>query len=164
MRGIRALWLMLMLLTADGVSAQLVEKVLRAIEGDSLAPVTTIKADSDSAVSLSAIKQELEAARLNEANLRMEMEQLRLASYAADSVKHLQQKQRIDSLRKVTPGVPVVVEGDTLFYLYAKRGGHTPQQRAEMDAAAILELGKRFKSASRFTVYGKQRYRYRPYV
>ena len=140
MRGIRALWLMLMLLTADGVSAQLVEKVLRAIEGDSLAPVTTIKADSDSAVSLSAIKQELEAARLNEANLRMEMEQLRLASYAADSVKHLQQKQRIDSLRKVTPGVPVVVEGDTLFYLYAKRGGHTPQQRAEMDAAAILEL------------------------
>ena len=144
MRGIRALWLMLMLLTADGVSAQLVEKVLRAIEGDSLAPVTTIKADSDSAVSLSAIKQELEAARLNEANLRMEMEQLRLASYAADSVKHLQQKQRIDSLRKVTPGVPVVVEGDTLFYLYAKRGGHTPQQRAEMDAAAILELGKRF--------------------
>ena len=74
----------------------------------------------------------------------MEMEQLRLASYAADSVKHLQQKQRIDSLRKVTPGVPVVVEGDTLFYLYAKRGGHTPQQRAEMDAAAILELGKRF--------------------
>lgn len=144
MRGIRALWLMLMLLTADGVSAQLVEKVLRAIEGDSLAPVATIKADSDSAVSLSAIKQELEAARLNEANLRMEMEQLRLASYAADSVKHLQQKQRIDSLRKVTPGVPVVVEGDTLFYLYAKRGGHTPQQRAEMDAAAILELGKRF--------------------
>ena len=144
MRGIRALWLMLMLLTADGVSAQLVEKVLRVIEGDSLVPVTTIKADSDSAVSLSAIKQELEAARLNEANLRMEMEQLRLASYAADSVKHLKQKQRIDSLRKVTPGVPVVVEGDTLFYLYAKRGGHTPQQRAEMDAAAILELGKRF--------------------
>ena len=144
MRGIRALWLMLMLLTADGVSAQLVEKVLRVIEGDSLVPVTTIKADSDSAVSLSAIKQELEAARLNEANLRMEMEQLRLASYAADSVKHLQQKQRIDSLRKVTPGVPVVVEGDTLFYLYAKRGGHTPQQRAEMDAAAILELSKRF--------------------
>lgn len=135
---------MLMLLAANGASAQLVEQVLRAIEGDSLAPVSTVKADSDSAASLSAIKQELEAARLNEANLRMEVEQLRLASYAADSVKQVRQKQRIDSLRKVTPGVPVVVEGDTLFYLYAKRGGHTPQQRAEMDAAAILELGKRF--------------------
>ena len=144
MKGTRALCLMLMLLIVNGASAQLVEKVLRAIEGDSLAPVLTVRTDSDSAVSLSAIKQELEAARLNEANLRMEMEQLKLASYAADSVKHLQQRQRIDSLRKVTPGVPVVVEGDTLFYLYAKRGGHTPQQRAEMDAAAILELGKRF--------------------
>lgn len=131
MKGTRALCLMLMLLIVNGASAQLVEKVLRAIEGDSLAPVLTVRADSDSAVSLSAIKQELEAARLNEANLRMEMEQLKLASYAADSVKHLQQRQRIDSLRKVTPGVPVVVEGDTLFYLYAKRGGHTPQQRAE---------------------------------
>lgn len=136
--------IMLMLLAANGASAQLVEQVLRAIEGDSLAPVSTVKADSDSAAALSAIKQELEAARLNEANLRMEVEQLRLASYAADSVKQVRQKQRIDSLRKVTPGVPVVVEGDTLFYLYAKRGGHTPQQRAEMDAAAILELGKRF--------------------
>ena len=51
---------------------------------------------------------------------------------------------RIDSLRRMTTGVPVVVEGDTLYYLFAKRGGHTPQQRAEMNAAAITELGKRF--------------------
>lgn len=144
MRGIRTLCLMLMLLTANGVSAQLAEKVLRVMEKDSLTTALTARADSDSAALLSAMRQELEAARLNEANLRMEMEQLRLASYAADSVKRLQQKRRIDSLRKVTPGVPVVVEGDTLFYLYAKRGGHTPQQRAETDAAAISELGRRF--------------------
>ena len=38
--------------------------------------------------------------------------------------------------------MPVVVEGDTLFYFYAKRGGHTPQQRAENVAADIAELGK----------------------
>ena len=31
------------------------------------------------------------------------------------------QRARIDSLRQFTPGVPVVVEGDTLFYLYNKR-------------------------------------------
>lgn len=72
------------------------------------------------------MKRELEAARLNEANMRMEMEQLKLQAYAADSVKLAQQKLRIDSLRKFTQGVPVVVEGDTLFYIYAKRGGHTP--------------------------------------
>ena len=90
------------------------------------------------------MKQELEMARLNEANLRMEMEQLKLASFAADSARQVQQRKRIDSLRAVTSGVPVVVEGDTLFYLYAKRGGHTPRQRAEMDSIAITELGRRF--------------------
>ena len=38
----------------------------------------------------------------------------------------------------------MVVEGDTLYYLYAKRGGLSPQQRAEMNAQVITELGKRF--------------------
>ena len=69
---------------------------------------------------------------------------MRLRYDAADSLKLAKQRLRIDSLRRVTPGVPVVVEGDTLYYLFAKRGGHTPQQRAEMNAAAITELGKRF--------------------
>ena len=83
-------------------------------------------------------------ARLNEANLRMEIEQMKLKYDAADSLKLAKQRLRIDSLRRMTPGVPVVVEGDTLYYLFAKRGGHTPQQRAEMNAAAITELGKQF--------------------
>ena len=33
------------------------------------------------------MREELEAARLNEANMRMEMEQMKLRAYAADSVK-----------------------------------------------------------------------------
>ena len=69
---------------------------------------------------------------------------MRLKYDAADSLKLAKQRLRIDSLRRMTTGVPVVVEGDTLYYLFAKRGGHTPQQRAEMNAAAITELGKRF--------------------
>lgn len=144
MKRFRILCLTLLICTAPGASAQLVEKVLHALEGDSLPTAAALQADSDSTRQLAAMKQELEAARLNAANLRMEMEQLKLASVAADSVKHARQRRRIDSLRAVTPGVPVVVEGDTLFYLYAKRGGHTPLQRAKMDSAAITELGKRF--------------------
>lgn len=144
MKRFRILCLTLLICTAPGASAQLVEKVLHVLEGDSLPTAAALQADSDSTRQLAAMKQELEAARLNAANLRMEMEQLKLASVAADSVKHAQQRRRIDSLRAVTPGVPVVVEGDTLFYLYAKRGGHTPLQRAKMDSAAITELGKRF--------------------
>ena len=133
------LWLLFM--PVGKVSAQLVDRVLDALHQDSL-PVA-VKVDSDS-IRLSALKEELAAAKLNEANLRMEMEQMKLLSYAADSVKLAGQKLRIDSLRKVTPGVPVVVEGDTLFYLYAKRGGHTPQQRAESVSLDITTLGRRF--------------------
>lgn len=135
-------FLFLLGLSVSGLSAQVVEKVLDILGKDSLpASAAAVTADSDS-VSLAAVRQELAAAKLNEANLRMEIEQIKLAAYAADSLKLAGQKQRIDSLRQEVAGVPVVVEGDTLFYFYAKRGGHTPQQRAENVAADIAELGK----------------------
>ena len=143
MKGIRALCLWLLLLPAGGASAQLVEKVLDVFNDDTLGTVVAQRADTDS-VHLLKMKEDLEVAGLNEANLRMEIEQMRLKYDAADSLKLAKQRLRIDSLRRMTPGVPVVVEGDTLYYLFAKRGGHTPQQRAEMNAAAITELGKRF--------------------
>lgn len=143
MKGMRALCLWLLLLPAGSASAQLVEKVLDAFNKDTLGAVVAQKADTDS-IHLLKMKEDLEVARLNEANLRMEIEQMRLKYDAADSLKLAKQRLRIDSLRRMTPGVPVVVEGDTLYYLFAKRGGHTPQQRAEMNAAAITELGKQF--------------------
>lgn len=36
------------------------------------------------------------------------------------------------------------MDEDTLFYLYAKRGGLSPQQRAENVSRDITALGKRF--------------------
>ena len=143
MKGIRALCLWFLLLPAGVASAQLVEKVLDVFNDDTLGTVVAQRADTDS-VHLLKMKEDLEVARLNEANLRMEIEQMRLKYDAADSLKLAKQRLRIDSLRRMTTGVPVVVEGDTLYYLFAKRGGHTPQQRAEMNAAAITERGKRF--------------------
>ena len=143
MKGIRALCLWLLLLFASGASAQLVEKVLDIFNEDTLGTVVTQKSDTDS-LHLLKIKEDLETSRLNEAKLRMEIEQMKLKYDAADSLKLAKQRLRIDSLRRMTPGIPVIVEGDTLYYLFAKRGGHTPQQRAEMNAAAITELGKRF--------------------
>ena len=143
MKGIRALCLWFLLLPAGVASAQLVEKVLDVFNDDTLGTVVAQRADTDS-VHLLKMKEDLEVARLNEANLRMEIEQMKLKYDAADSLKLAKQRLRIDSLRRMTPGIPVIVEGDTLYYLFAKRGGHTPQQRAEMNAAAITELGKRF--------------------
>lgn len=144
MKTFRFYFFCLLFLSGSGVSAQVVEKVLDIFAGDSLsAPVAVSAVDSDS-VRLTKVQEELVAVRLNEANLRMEIEQMKLTAYAADSVKRTRQKQRIDSLRQVTQGVPVIVDDDTLFYFYAKRGGHTPQQRAENVANDITALGKRF--------------------
>lgn len=144
MKTFRFYFFCLLFLSVSGVSAQVVEKVLDIFAGDSLsAPVAVSAVDSDS-VRLTKVQEELAAVRLNEANLRMEIEQMKLTTYAADSVKRTRQKQRIDSLRQVTQGVPVIVDDDTLFYFYAKRGGHTPQQRAENVANDITALGKRF--------------------
>ena len=159
MKVIRAFCLCWLLMLADGVSAQLVDKVLSVLGEDSVGSVTVARTDSDS-IQLSLIRQELEAARLNEANLRMEMEQMKLAGYAADSVKLALQKQRIDSLRTVTPGIPVVVEKDTLFYLYAKRRAYAPtaSQRCKQRHRSI---GHAFQSASGLCLFREYGYCYR---
>lgn len=100
-------------------------------------------ASLDSAYVMSLIDS-LEASRVSEANIRMELEHLRFSMVSADSIKREKQRQRIDSLRQSTQGVPVVIEEDTLFYIYSKRGGYSPQQRAIMAQDAINKLGRRF--------------------
>ena len=127
-----------------GAQAQLEQAVKKIFAGDSITGVhASMKQESDSAY-VANLQKTLETARLNEANMRMEMEQMKLQMAAADSVKYARQRQRIDSLRQFTKGIPVVADGDTLFYLYTKRGGYTPQQRAQMTGSAIEELGRRF--------------------
>lgn len=136
--------LLIMASFAVNVQAQLEQAVKKIFAGDTVAThPTSLRRDSDSA-RVANLQKSLEEARLNEANMRMEMEQMRLQTMAADSVKLSQQRQRIDSLRQFTKGVPIIAEGDTLFYLFTKRGGYAPQQRAQMTGAAIEEIGKRF--------------------
>ena len=85
------------------------------------------------------LRQSLEEAKLNEANLRMEFEQFKLNIVTSDSIKRRKQKMHIDSLRRTTKGSPVMVDGDTLFYLYTKKGGQSALQRAQ-EAGEIIEL------------------------
>ena len=106
---------------------------------------TTEEAVAPSAVDslMMLMRDSLDAARSNEAAVQMELELLRYQMASRDSLKRVEQMKRIDALRATTPGVPVVVEGDTLFYFYAKRGGYSPQQRALMSQEVIEDLGKR---------------------
>ena len=140
----RLVLILLMSFATIGAQAQLEQAVKKIFAGDSITGVhASMKQESDSAY-VANLQKPLETARLNEANMRMEMEQMKLQMAAADSVKYARQRQRIDSLRQFTKGIPVVADGDTLFYLYTKRGGYTPQQRAQMTGSAIEELGRRF--------------------
>ena len=140
----RLVLILLMSFATIGAQAQLEQAVKKLFAGGSITGVhASMKQESDSAY-VANLQKTLETARLNEANMRMEMEQMKLQMAAADSVKYAQQRQRIDSLRQFTKGIPVVADGDTLFYLYTKRGGYTPQQRAQMTGSAIEELGRRF--------------------
>lgn len=102
----------------------------------------TCSSASDS-LQVAQLQQLLEEAKLNEANLRMEYEQFKLNTLASDSIKRHRQKQLIDSLRHITQGSPVMADGDTLFYLYAKKGGFTAVQRAEEAGERIELVGKK---------------------
>lgn len=60
-----------------------------------------------------------------------------------DSISCANRIHLIDSLRTITPGAPLVVNGDTLFYLYARCGGVTPESRAKTAGEMITNLGRR---------------------
>ena len=89
------------------------------------------------------LQQQLEEAKLSEANLKMEFEQYKLNILATDSLKKCKQQHLIDSLRQTTQGSPVITDGDTLFYLYTKKGGQTAMQRAQETGELIEYYGKK---------------------
>ena len=60
-----------------------------------------------------------------------------------DSISLANRMHLIDSLRALTPGAPLVVDGDTLLRLYARRGGITPESRVETASEKITYLGHR---------------------
>lgn len=59
-----------------------------------------------------------------------------------DSIRRAEEKLRIDSLRKITPGTALVVDGDTLLYIYASLGGDDAEHRVESASRRILQVGK----------------------
>lgn len=95
----------------------------------------TAKAVVDSLV------RELQSARMSEMLMRNALEASGHTAYE-DSVRKARQQQRIDSLRRITPGVPLIVEGDTLLYIYASLGGEDPVHRVESAARRIVSVGK----------------------
>lgn len=109
-----------------------------------------VESKSDS-VRVIELMLELEEMKLNEILLKSKLDENN-QNHVQDSLKKVAQKQRIDSLRAVTPGVPVVVEEDTLFKIYAARGGHSAIDRAETTTQTLIKIGKD-RSLRRDSVY-----------
>jgi small-conductance mechanosensitive channel len=47
-----------------------------------------------------------------------------------DSISHQELKKKVDSVRSIVTGFPVVLGYDTVFYVYARLGSFTPEARA----------------------------------
>lgn len=141
---IRLFSFVLTLLFATNVYAQ--EVILDSL--NSITPDSSLIVDSvetpDPNLIIEEIQKQLEESRLTQMNLQMEIEQMKMQNYLADSIKSAEQKAVIDSLRNITTGMPVIVEEDTLFYIYTNRGGLSPLQRATNTGNIIESIGKEY--------------------
>lgn len=150
MKTQRVFILFLLMFCAIGANAQIVNTIRGIFQTASdttavvpdTALVKEVAVNEDSLLVLE-LQQQLDEAKLSEANLRMEFEQFKLNIIVNDSLKRHRQRMYIDSLRRITKGSPVMVDGDTLFYLYTKKGGETAFQRAQ-EAGELMEvIGKK---------------------
>ena len=117
-------------------------------------PSDSLTVVSDSMIrELTSQVQELQLQRI------MLQEQLEISGQSArmDSIAKVQRQQRIDSLRKVTTGSPLIVEDDTLLVLYARRGGMLPEARVKATREIIESLAHKlvFKVDTLYTFEGE---------
>lgn len=109
------------------------------IPADTLSVEEKLRQDS---IKMQELELQLQEMKLNEIVLRTELDDVRNIHAVTDSLEREEQRRRVDSLRLLTPGVPLVVDGDTLFMLYAKQGGLSAHDRAETASEKILKIGK----------------------
>lgn len=102
---------------------------------------STSKRNQDS-LTIEELKLQIQELKLQEIVLRTERERDKKLTYEADSLKRAKQREQIEILRSHTKGVPLIIAGDTLLQLYAKRGGVSPKERINRAERVILSLGK----------------------
>ena len=98
------------------------------------------RVDSDSIIKV--LQSQLREKELKEVMMRSELERSG-ENARKDSARIALRKHRIDSLRRITHGAPLVIDHDTLLILYARKGGMLPEQRVELTRKQILSQGKK---------------------
>src|SRR5450631_2638376 len=59
-----------------------------------------------------------------------------------DSIRFPFFRRKVDSIRSLVSGFPVILSPDTLFYIYVKMGSFTPMERADALNKRLLNLAK----------------------
>ncbi|MGL4292012.1 MAG: mechanosensitive ion channel family protein [Bacteroidales bacterium] len=129
---------------SSGLFCQITKDIRDELKKDSVfvdQPKDTIETSQQKEIlKLDSLVQDFQ---LQKANLMMQLEQAQLQNKERDSLKSARMRVMIDSLRKHTQGIPVIVEKDTVFTIYANRGGNTPMARSESVQKIILQIGKK---------------------
>ncbi len=107
--------------------------------GITLGTLAQERADSDSIIR--DLEMQLQEMKLQSILMREKLEESG-QSAREDSLRHAHRVARIDSLRKITTGAPLVVDGDTLLTLYARKGGMLADARVSATYEKILQMGK----------------------
>lgn len=102
--------------------------------------VDSLQAVNDSIVN--ELRHQVQELKLQGIMMQEQLEQTG-KSAKVDSLRQAERKARVDSLRNVTPGAPLIIDGDTLFVIYARKGGMLPEARVSAVRSKIYEMGKR---------------------
>ncbi len=124
------LLIVIMIVIPNRTAAQKTETALK----DSVAQMT----GNDSLIE--ALKNQVQELKLQGILMQEQLYKTGLSA-REDSIRQVRKKERIDSLRKIIPGSPVIVEGDTLFKLYNRKGGMLPGKRAKNISEDIVKEG-----------------------
>lgn len=112
----------------------------QSVPQDTVVGIDSLAAISDSIIN--ELRNEINELKLRELVMQQQID-LSERDDMEDSLRRATLKASIDSLRNKTAGSPLVVNGDTLLFVYARKGGMLPEARVEAAEEKILEVGKK---------------------
>lgn len=102
--------------------------------------------EMESQIRLSILTEQLE----NAENVRQKraLEQQLANLIQADSLRKIRLQDQIDSLRLITKGMPVVLQQDTIYFVYTNFGSFTASERARLNSEKIFNTARMFSLKS----------------
>ena len=100
--------------------------------------------DITNSIKQDLLNEQLQSLQENDTKQRKLLEsQLNELKYS-DSIRKAYQQREIDSLKQKAIGAPVILNHDTILYIYTKLGSFTPTERANSNSEKITKAAKMF--------------------